>query len=188
MSHLSQKLLILRKSIALNRRLHLHFENLEAQRRRLLDRVEGHPAEAFHHSEPGKWSMCQVLAHLINAERLSVRYINKKILGIHEAKNTGWVEEGKMILLKISQRLPFKFKAPAAVVISTPQYANLHELMTDWDLERQELKQLLEKFDESQLRRKVYRHVVVGILNIEQALTFFREHFIHHLPQIKRLL
>jgi hypothetical protein len=53
---------------------------------------------------------------------------------------------------------------------------------------RNELKTMLEKFGDDQLKRKIYKHVIAGKLNILQTLLFFREHVIHHQQQIKRLL
>jgi hypothetical protein len=129
-----------------------------------------------------------VIAHLITAERLSIQYLHKKIQAINEVENTGLLEELKMVVLIISQRLPFKFKAPKVVVENTKPYASLQELEKEWTAVRNELKIVLEKFNDDQLKRKIYKHVVAGKLNIQQTLLFFREHIIHHQQQIKRLL
>ena len=64
----------------------------------MVERVAHLSPEQFHHAPPGKWSVCLILAHVIQAERLSVRYVNKKILGIHETGNTGLWEEIKIVL------------------------------------------------------------------------------------------
>ena len=93
-----------------------------------------------------------------------------------------------MVVLQLSQRLPLKFKAPRVVVENTPAYANFEELTTDWNKTRAELKTLLEKFDDTQIRKKIYKHIRAGRLNIQHALLFFREHIIHHTPQINRLI
>lgn len=98
------------------------------------------------------------------------------------------VEELKMVVLKVSQRLPFKFKAPRSVVEKTPSYQSLNDLIIEWDHTRGELKILLEKFQDDQITKKVYRHVRAGLLNIQHALLFFREHIVHHTPQINRLI
>lgn len=107
---------------------------------------------------------------------------------MQEAENTGFLEEVKMGVLKISQRFPFKFKAPKVVVDLTPSHANLRELETEWNNARAELRNLLEKFDDTQIKKKIYRHIRAGRLNVQHALIFFHEHSIHHWPQIKRLL
>jgi hypothetical protein len=98
------------------------------------------------------------------------------------------LEELKMIVLILSQRLPFKFKAPKVVVENTKPSTSLQELEKEWAAVRNELKTMLEKFGDDQLKRKIYKHVIAGKLNILQTLLFFREHVIHHQQQIKRLL
>lgn len=114
--------------------------------------------------------------------------MSKKILGIREAGNTGIAEEIKMVLLSLSQRLPFKFKAPKTVVENTPSYTEVRQLAADWEKERDELRKLLETFNDTQIKKKIYRHIRAGMLNIQHALIFFREHSLHHWPQIRRLL
>jgi len=93
-----------------------------------------------------------------------------------------------MILLQASQRLPLKFKAPKKVVEFTKDEKDIGKLIEQWDLVRQELKMTLEKFEDHHIKRGVYRHVRVGMLNIQQAVKFFGEHVTHHTPQIRRQL
>lgn len=96
--------------------------------------------ERLNYHRPTKWSINQIIAHLITAEDLSILYLNKKILGINEVKDSGLLEELKMILLIVSQRLPLKFKAPKIVIDSTSDETDLNKLIAKWDLTRLELK------------------------------------------------
>ena len=146
------------------------------------------PIEKLNHNQPGRWSINQIIAHLIAGEKLSVAYLQKKILAINEVDNTGIFEEIKMIGLIISQRLPLKFRAPRVVVENTTQTSDLSLLVKEWDSVREELRQLLEKVKDDQINRRIYKHVRAGKLNIQHALIFFREHIIHHYPQLKRLM
>jgi uncharacterized damage-inducible protein DinB len=170
----------------LNPSLQRLFNQLEADRRGILEKVGTLSPEQFNQGYGGGWSVNQILAHLISAERLSVKYVSKKILGIQQAGNTGLWEEVKILLLRISQRLPLKFRAPKAVIENTLAYDNLRELALDWANERSELKRLLEQLEDTQLRRKIYKHIRAGRLNIRHALIFFHEHIVHHWPQIRR--
>jgi uncharacterized damage-inducible protein DinB len=172
----------------LTTRLQYLFELLEADRIRLIEKISELPSEQFNHTPPGKWSIHQILAHLIITEKLSLQYMRKKILGIHQTSDSGIMEEGKMAMLWLSQRLPFKFKAPKIVVEQTPLYSAVNHLSMEWEKDRQELKAFLETFENHQLKKKIYKHVRAGMLNIQHALLFYREHYLHHLPQIKRLL
>jgi uncharacterized damage-inducible protein DinB len=172
----------------LNASLAQHFEELELQRNRLLERIYPLSTDQLNAHPPGKWSIAQVLSHIIASEQLSVRYINKKYLGINESPNTGLREDIKMIVLIISQRLPFKFKAPNVVVEKTTAYQSAEELKQVWDKTREEMKEMLKHFKEEDLKRRIYKHPIAGMLNITQAVRFFLEHIIHHTPQITRLL
>lgn len=172
----------------MNTQLDKLFNSLETQRHQLLRLANG-AADRFNDSPSNnKWSLHQILAHLVAAEKLSIQYLGKKIQGIDSAEDSGIAENLKMIVLKASQRLPLKFNAPKPIVASTMTYNSLEELITEWDHTRAELKMLLENIKDDQLKRKVFKHVIVGKLNILQALQFLREHINHHLPQVKRLL
>lgn len=165
-------------------------DEIEGQRQAVLASVAGLSDEQFNHSPgPGKWSAAEVLSHIITAERMSVAYLQKKIVGIDQASSSGIWEEIKIIALIFTQRMPgLKFKAPKRVVESTKVMTNRSELENSWNQVRSELKELLEKIPDHQLNRLVYRHVVAGYLNIRHALIFFREHMHHHRPQLHRLL
>lgn len=172
----------------MNTKLQQIFDSLETQRNQLFTSLNSLAVEKLNQQPTNGWSINQVIAHLIAAERLSVLYLRKKIQAINEVENTGLIEELKMIVIILSQRLPFKFKAPKTVVENTKSSTSLHQLEQEWNAVRNELKIVLEKFNDDQIKRKIYKHVVAGKLNIQQTLIFFREHIIHHQKQIKRLL
>ncbi len=162
---------------------------LETQREKIIESVRNLTEEQLNSPlAPGKWSASQILSHLIAAERLSLQYLQKKIQGINEAVDSGLWEEVKINLLKISQRLPgLKFKAPQRVLENTASYRDMATIQREWDNLRSELKSLLETIQDQHINRTVYRHPLAGYLNIKHCLIFFREHAIHHTPQIKKL-
>lgn len=170
--------------------LQILFDDLEKRRENTLAAFRQYPAEQLN-QRPGanQWSAAEVFSHLITAERLSVAYLNKKLPGLHDLGHTGLLEELKMTLLVISQRMPgMKFKAPKRVVESTTLHASLSEIEAAWTSVRQELHGLLDRFPPDGMNRKIYKHPVAGYLNIRQTLRFLREHLIHHRPQLRRLL
>jgi uncharacterized damage-inducible protein DinB len=164
------------------------FKKLEDQRTDLLKSVSSITSERFLYQPKGKWSIAKILSHLVASEQLSVRYLSKKLQGIDEVDNTGVMEELKMLVLIISQRLPLKFKAPNVIVENTHVFQSLQDAQQNWDKTRNELKAILDRFDDNQIRRKVFKHPIAGKLNIQQTLRFIQEHIIHHTPQIKNLL
>ncbi len=172
----------------MNSRLQSLFDSIETQRRLLLSSLKELPSEKLNYHLPSKWFINQIIAHLISAEQLSVRYISKKMLGIDQTTDTGVYEELKMILLQISQRVPLKYKAPKKVVENTLNESDIHRLIEQWNLVRNDFRTILEKIEDHQINRGIYRHVRVGMINIQHAVKFFGEHVTHHVPQIKRLL
>ncbi len=162
------------------------FDDVESQRQKLFDSLNGLSSEKLNlPSRAGKWSIAEILSHLLAAERLSLQYLRKKIQGIEMVEDSGWWEEIKMLFFIASQRLPgLKFKAPKGVVEGTPTLRDLQTLKHEWDLVRSELKKLLEQVPDNRINRKIYKHVRVGYINIKHTLIFFREHTVHHLPQI----
>jgi uncharacterized damage-inducible protein DinB len=164
-------------------------DELEHQRTALIGRVRQLSPEQFNHSPaPGKWSINQILVHIIEAEQLSIAYMKKKKLGIDGLQNSGIAETLRLWLLIISQRIPVKYKAPKVVVENTKNASSVEEVDTRWQAVREELFSMLEGIEEKNIRKVIYKHPLAGRLNTRQALVFFREHIIHHMPQIKRLL
>lgn len=164
------------------------YNKLELQRTILLDRVKDLPADKFNLSSAGKWSIAQIVTHLLTSERLSIGYMKKKSLGIEALKDSGLKQTLVSGILKISQRLPFRYKAPNVIVESTPEALSVEEIITRWNKSRSDLKQFLESINEKHSRRLIFKHPVGGMLNAEQAMKFMYEHIHHHLPQINRLL
>ncbi len=166
------------------------FNQLEVRRKATLEPFRSFsPEQLNHRPRPNQWSVAEVLSHLITAEQLSVAYLTKKMQGVDDLPRTGLIEELKMGLLIISQRLPgLKFKAPKRVVDSTTVLTSWHEIEGAWNAVRKDLYALLEHLPPNGMDRKIYRHPMAGYLNIRHTLVFFREHLIHHGPQLRRLL
>ena len=172
----------------MNTQLLHRFETLERDRIILLKDLSDWPATKLCYSaDPRKWSVNQTLLHLLTSEQLTLRYLKKKSLAMDQLKHSGPTESLKMVLLVISQRLPFmKFKAPAILLEATPQYLDMPDLMNQWDELRFDLKDFLGRIGDQDVTRLVYKHPVAGRLNLIQCLLFMREHFHHHLQQINR--
>lgn len=70
-------------------RLQSSYQHLEERRASFLKEMQNLPAELLAASNENRWSILQIIAHLITAERLSVMYMQKKIQGIEDAGDTG---------------------------------------------------------------------------------------------------
>jgi len=165
------------------------FDILETQRKKALESVQ-HLSEVQLNTPPaeGKWSIAQILSHIITAERLSALYVRKKMQGAADARDSGLWEEIKFFVLKVSQRFPgLKFTAPKLVVDHTVLYPDLMTITREWESVRKDLHSILEKIPDRFVRRRIFRHARAGYLNVRQGLLFLREHIVHHSPQIRKL-
>jgi len=168
--------------------LQIAYEKLEHQRKQIVESIKNLPEDIYKTAPDGKWSIAQILMHLLTAERLSIAYMKKKSLGIDGLKNSGIKQKLVAVLLKISQRGPFRFTAPKVIVENTPEALTCDELIARWEKSRADLKQFLESIPVNHTRKLIYKHPLVGMLDATQGINFMYEHIHHHLPQIKRLL
>lgn len=164
------------------------FNALEQQRANLTETVNAVSDEVYLRSPSAKWSIAQVIAHIITSERLSLMYMRKKSLGIDTLKDSGIRQSIVFMLLKISQRVPLRYRAPKAVVDNTPESLSKEEAFARWEKARQELRDFLDTIPEKHAHRLIFKHPVGGMLDVQQAVGFMYEHVRHHWPQIKRLL
>lgn len=164
------------------------FDALEQQRASLTEAVNAVSDEVYFRSPSAKWSIAQVIAHIITSERLSLMYMRKKSLGIETLKDSGVKQSLVFMLLKISQRVPLRYRAPKAVVDNTPEALSKEEAFARWEKARQELRDFLDTIPEKHGHRLIFKHPVGGMLDVRQAVGFMYEHVRHHWPQIKRLL
>ena len=167
-------------------RLQFYFDEIESSRSDLLDEVSMLSETDFaKQGVNGKWSVAQILTHLLTAERLSLNYMKKKSLGVDKLSNSGAYESFKIAALKISQRIPLKYKAPRVLVEHTPPALSRDEAVSQWNVLREELRSFLEAIDVLNVRKKIYKHAIAGRLDVMQAMQFFQEHIRHHYPQIR---
>ena len=161
-------------------------EKLDRDTQHVIAILQQVPADVLHHSDGNNWSALQIATHIATAERTSLQYMQKKYLGVNQLANTGLTEAVKLLLLKLSQRLPIRYKAPVHVVERTPAMESLQALTAYWMETRDTLRNFLSDIPEVQIRKKIYKHPIAGYLNVVQGVAFLREHLLHHLPQIEK--
>ncbi|NJN42065.1 MAG: DinB family protein [Flammeovirgaceae bacterium] len=172
----------------MNQQLFRQFEALEKSRSVLFENLIALSDEDARKAPAGKWSISEIVSHILTSEQMSLGYMKKKSLAIDTLDNSGIAESMRMVLLTLSQRLPIKYKAPKIIVERTLQRESFQTTLQEWASLRNEYREFLERIEDKNLRKKIYKHPIAGRLNSFQALKFLREHFRHHLPQINRLL
>ena len=163
------------------------FNKLEKSRFQLFAKLdEKEEPELNYHPDKNKWSVIQVLNHLIITEQLSIKYINKKLTYRTNIKNTGLGAVIRFFVLKLMLQTPLRFKAPE-IVSEAPDNGDFNYIKSQWDQTRKELRKLLDDLPEEFLNKNIFKHAIAGKMNIYQTLGFMEEHFKHHLKQIDRI-
>jgi len=63
----------------------------------------------------------------------------------------------------------------------------LKELQNNWKNSRSSFSKLIEELDQKNLSEKaIFRHALMGRINLSQTLFFFELNFNHHLKQINK--
>lgn len=164
------------------------FETLEQLREKALSRVARMSSVAINRTPAaGGWSAGQVLFHVIEAERLSLAYLNKRTKEPESIPPSGMVAAVKSRALGLFLKLPVKVAAPARTA-DVPASIELEELEKIWTEVRSGWQSFLREFPPELAGKAVYRHPVAGRLNLEQTLRFLIDHLGRHMGQIERAL
>jgi uncharacterized damage-inducible protein DinB len=166
--------------------LESRYLKLEETRNRMLDELQGLDEELLNQpGAAGKWSINQIVAHMIQVEQLTNAYIQRKVQseGLQTSCLTNSV---RAFMLRLALHSGLKFKAPA-VVATVPEQAHLPALRKQWDNARYQFEDTLTEMPRQLMEKCVFRHPYAGMLTITQTLDFLQDHFSHHARQITRL-
>lgn len=134
----------------------------------------------------GGWSIAQVVYHISIVEKGVIQYIQKKMINPAENKNAGFKSFYRAALLRYALRSKRKFRAPK--ILDTPQGTyKISDLITEWRSTRKELEKLFDSVSDSDVNRMLFKHPVVGKINLKQTLGFMADHKQRHLHQIIQL-
>jgi len=136
----------------------------------------------------GKWSVLQIMEHLILAELLSQKYLEKKLSFNPELKNTNILSAMRSMFITFYLRTPLKVKAPAAVEENLPETSTFWELVKQWKQNREELETYLNSLPPELFKKQLYKHPLGGKMSIGNMMSFHKNHFNRHRKQIEGIL
>jgi uncharacterized damage-inducible protein DinB len=169
--------------------LNTAFNYLEKQLDDLLLKVKPLSSEQQNFKpDSHSWSILQVFRHMMQSEGQIIKYLRKKILGAATTPKASFGAILRSAILNAAMRLPIKFKVPDAIKVNFDENYDFEQLSADWKLLRKELKDFLENMDEETAQKEIFRHPVVGRMNILQGLTFMQEHLERHAGQVDRIM
>ena len=135
---------------------------------------------------PGKWSILQILFHIIKAEHLTIISLKNSIGNKKDLKKSSLGAAMRSSLLNISLRSSIKIKSPD-ILKKVPETYDIEQLKKKWTTLRSELNKILNGAEEEVLNKYVFKHPYAGRLNFTQSIEFLYEHVKHHKRQIKRI-
>jgi len=158
--------------------------DVEAARERVLAAVEGlTPAKSTWKPAPDKWSVAEILEHLVLAEQSGLEKI-------YRALESPATEANPNLGLSIEAIIERTWKGPvAAPPVATPQGAGtLDYWRAAFRACSLVVADLANKLEGKELSAIIFPHFLCGPLDARQRLEFLRFHMDRHLEQIRRVL
>ncbi|MEL7020174.1 MAG: DinB family protein, partial [Bacteroidota bacterium] len=164
-------------------------ERMDNHLRLLFKELESYSESKLNETpQPDKWSVFQVLHHLIRVERGSLQYVNKKLSHQPELKKAGIQTAMRTAALSVFAGVPIKIKAPTAVGSNLPPHSTFWEIVKLYKESRHELHTFFADVPAELLNKEVYKHPLVGRMTLVGMLSFFEAHFFRHRKQIYKTL
>ena len=159
--------------------------NLNSKTFKIFEKLGNFPERALCFSDQ-KWSVLEILYHVWLAEISSEKYIRTKIQYPETILNTPLLSYVKAFLTKYFLLLGLTIKAPE-ITAKFPDKISLKELQNNWVKSRYSFSKLIDELEQKKLADKaIFRHALMGRINLSLTLYFFELHFNHHLKQINK--
>lgn len=136
----------------------------------------------------GAWSIAEVAQHVLHVESEVVRAAMRPGVERRGRKRTAkeWVG---FSLFQAIVHLNVRIKVPQRVAGRVTPAANpeMNRLWTEWSAVHADLARYLETVGEQDLGQMAFKHPIMGPTKVRDMLPFLRNHFDHHLRQVRRI-
>lgn len=172
----------------MNCQLEKEFLKLEDEREKFFNELKNYDDDLLNKQPaPSKWSVAEVIAHLITAEEMSLKYLSKKIQDTSKEKPETLKSKYRWLLVQIVFTFNIKFKAPE-IVEPKMGYQSLATLEAKWSDVRNQTLQVLQKLSDEEVNKTLWKHAIAGKMNLQHMVQFFGMHYNRHKKQIERTL
>ena len=162
------------------------YDSLKLKLEALLQRLDSLSGEKLSFKAgPDKWSIVEVVEHLVIAEEVLVKQLSTNIPASTldpEAKTP----EKHQTVIKVMER-DIEVDVPHESLEPHGRIA-LEDLLNQWKDYREKLPVLLAEIKPEKQDDPVFRHPYGGPLDISDTLQFFEVHFDNHMRHIDRIL
>jgi uncharacterized damage-inducible protein DinB len=164
------------------------FEEMEMDKKAIFQKINSLDDEFLNRPPaPEKWSIIQILHHLIDAESGTLIYIKKKTLSPDKLEKAGLLEWWRSKVLNFYLKAPMKWKAPA-MVDKVPIKETYQNTLDRYNKNREKWAEFLEEMPEDWAKKKIFRHPISGRLDMHMTLDFLDLHAQRHFQQIRQIL
>ena len=166
-------------------RLDKRLQAFDEKRRALLDEMGAlDPATLVARPLAGKWSMLEIIEHLVLAERAVLQGLPELSRLREQERRLKHRFSYAIVMVVLRCSIPVRVPSPAMI----PQGdRSLGELRRLWDESQEWLRAYIDRLDRRGFRRAVFEHPVAGPLSVKQALHMGQVHLDTHVRQIRRL-
>ena len=162
-------------------------EGLEKDRMSVFNELETLPSKLLNKKSNKHWSINEHLYHTWLAETSTEKYIRKKSNYPDFIKKMSPIVYLRAKALRIFLKLGVKVKAPKSTT-TFPDKIDIKNLNKEWSNSRKSFQKLMVDLKEKNLDHKaIFRHPLMGRINLKLTLYFFNFHFKHHLKAINTL-
>lgn len=170
-----------RKSVGPVERL----SSIERKRVAHLDQVATlEPSLVVAHPLPGKWSIREIIEHLVLAEREVVGDFSR-LSDLVERPRTP-ENRIKYLVVMFVLRYGIPVRTPSTAMVPTGE-RSLAELRATWDEHHRLLRSFVGGLDRGGARRALFRHPIAGPITVSQGIRMLDVHLDTHIRQIRRL-
>lgn len=161
-------------------------QSMDQSRRALLDELARLSPEALVAKPlPGKWSILEIVEHLVLAEREVLQNLPKPSEMVELRRSLKAHFTYPMVMMVLRCRIPVK--APSAGMLPKGT-RSLSALRQQWDESQHWLQSYVGGLGRDGLGRAVFQHPIAGPMNVTQAVRMGQVHVATHTRQIRRLL
>ena len=165
----------------------LTIEDLEKYRTHVFEELEKLPSKLLNKKINKNWSINEHLYHLWLAETSTEKYIRTKTKYPDLIKTMSLFVHLRTMGLRFFLILGIKVKAPK-ITTTFPNLIDIKDLSKNWRDSRGSFEKLIKDLNERNLGHKaIFRHPLMGRINLKLTLYFFNFHFQHHLKAINTL-
>jgi len=135
------------------------------------------------HPLPGKWSIREIIEHLVLAEDDVVGDFSR--LDARDDQPRGIGNHVRYLIVMSILRFRIPVKAPSRAMLPTGG-RSLAELRETWDEHHRRLRAFVASLTREGTGRAIFRHPIAGPISVSQALVMLDVHLDSHIHQIRR--